>query len=29
MYLLFFACGNPASKAHGLALRIAQYLLES
>ena len=29
MYLLFFACGNPAPKAHGLALRIAQYLLES
>lgn len=29
MYLLFFACGNPAPKAHGLALKIAQHLLKS
>jgi three-Cys-motif partner protein len=28
MYLLFFACGNPAPKAHGLALKIAQHLLK-
>lgn len=28
MFLLFFACGNPNSKAHRLALRIAQHLLK-
>jgi len=29
MYLLFFACGNPDPKAHGLALKIAQHVLKS
>ena len=29
MYLLFFACGNPAPKAHRLALKIAQHVLKS
>ena len=28
MYLLFFACGNPAPRAHGLALKIAQHVLK-
>jgi three-Cys-motif partner protein len=28
MYLLFFACGNPDPKAHGLALKIAQHVLK-
>jgi three-Cys-motif partner protein len=29
MYLLLFACGNPAPRARGLALKIAQHLLKS
>jgi hypothetical protein len=29
LYLLFFACGNPNTKANRLALKIAQHLLKS
>lgn len=29
LFLLFFACGNPNPKAHGLALKIAQHILET